>query len=359
MIDLDDEAALRAADPGGMLDVVLGLPGDCRAGYTLGRSASDLPALDDVASITFCGMGGSGIAGDVIAAIGASRLNVPVVVVRSPELPAWCGPRSLTFVSSYSGDTTETLVLFDQAVARRARVVAVTSGGELARRAEAASVPCLRLPAGFSMPRAAFGYLAMAPLGALERMGALPGVGRELQEAGDALGRVVGSAGPAVPGDRNPAKSLALRIGDRVPVIWGADGVGAVAASRWKTQLNENAKVPAFSAALPELDHNEVVGWSPGRGQGFLLVALRHDGEPPDVAVRFPLSMQIAADSGVELAEVRAEENTPLGALLELVLLGDLVSTYLAIARGVDPSPIEAIAKLKRALTKAPAGGGP
>lgn len=362
MIGLDDEAALRAADPGGMLEVVLGLPGDCRAGYALGRSATPLPSIDDATAIAFCGMGGSGIAGDVIAALGAERLRVPVRVIRSPELPAWCGPSSLILVSSYSGNTGETLDLFDQAVARGARAVAITSGGELAARAEAAAVPCLRLPAEFAMPRAAFGYLAMAPLGALEAMGSPARPAGELEEAAGALERIVESSRPAVPSARNPGKSLALRIGERAPVIWGAEGIGAVAASRWKTQLNENAKVPAFAAALPELDHNEVVGWSPGRGEGFVLVVLRHGAEHPDVASRFPLSMEIAAASGMEVVEVRAEARSPLGAVLELVLLGDLVSTYLALARGVDPTPIEAIARLKRALaespTEPPGGGG-
>jgi glucose/mannose-6-phosphate isomerase len=360
VIDLDDEAVLRVVDAANMLDVVLDQPANCRDGYRVGLAAPDLPRIDDVTSIAFCGMGGSGIAGDVIAAVGADRLSVPVNVIRSPELPSWCGPRSLILASSYSGDTGETLTLFDAAVARRGAVVAITAGGALAERAEAAGVPCIRLPAGFAMPRAAFGYLVMAPLGALEAMGALTGIGPDLDEAVRALERIVESGRPSVPGAANPAKSLARRIGDRVPVIWGAAGVGAVAASRWKTQLNENAKVPAFAAALPELDHNEVVGWSPGRGEGFFLVVLRHAGEHPGVAARFALSTEIATAAGVEVAEVRSDAGSPLGALLELVLLGDLVSTYLALARGVDPTPIEAIARLKRALAESstgPAGG--
>jgi glucose/mannose-6-phosphate isomerase len=133
-------------------------------------------------------------------------------------------------------------------------------------------------------------------------------------------------------------------------VIWGAEGIAAVAAARWKAQCNENAKVPAFWAALPELDHNELVGWSEGRGGGFFLVALRHQGEHPEVAARFPLSIEIARASGLEVDEVVAGGRSALARLIHLVLRGDLVSTYLGIARGVDPSPIEAIERLKRAL---------
>jgi glucose/mannose-6-phosphate isomerase len=351
--DLDDAAAMRAADPGGMLDAVLGLPAQLREAYELGRTASGLPSADAISSIAFCGMGGSAIAGDVIRALHADRLPVPMTVVRSPELPRHCGRTTLVVASSYSGSTAETLALFDEAVGRGCRLVAVTSGGELAARATDAGVACLRVPGGFAMPRAAFGYLTLAPLGALEAMGFVPAADRAVEEAVQALRPVLETCGPGVPTTANPAKSLALRIGDRVPVIWGAEGVAAVAADRWRTQFNENAKSPAFSAALPELDHNEVVGWSEGGGLGFFLVALRHHGEHPDVAARFPLSIDIARASGIEVDETWANARSPLAILLELVLRGDLATTYLALARGVDPTPIDAIARLKSALAEA------
>jgi glucose/mannose-6-phosphate isomerase len=203
------------------------------------------------------------------------------------------------------------------------------------------------------MPRAAFGYLTLGMLGALTSVGLLARVEDDLVEAIDAMRGVVEACGPDVPSTSNVAKTLARRIGDRSVIVWGADGVGAVAAARWKAQFNENAKLPAFASALPELDHNEVVGWSEGRGSGFALVALRHDGEHPDVAQRFPLSVQIARASGVEVDEVRAAAHAPLARLLELVQMGDLVSTYAGISRGVDPTPIDAIARLKDALAGA------
>jgi glucose/mannose-6-phosphate isomerase len=353
LTDLDDPAALRAADPGGMLDAVLALPDHCRPAYELGRSAPALPGPDGVAAIAFCGMGGSAVAGDVIAALAAATSPVPVSVVRSPELPAHCGPRTLTIVSSYSGDTAETLSAFEDAARRGGPVIAVTSGGALAARADELGAPCLRVPGGFAMPRAAFAFLSLAPLGALEAMGLLPGVADEVDEAASRLRELVRACGPDSGTGSNPAKALARGLRDRVPVIWGADGVAAVAASRWKTQLNENAKVPAFWSALPELDHNEVVGWAEGRGRGFAVVALRHDGEHPEVAARFPPSTAIAAASGAEVHEVWARARSPLARLLELVMHGDLVATYLGIARGVDPTPIEAINRLKRSLAGA------
>jgi glucose/mannose-6-phosphate isomerase len=349
---LDDRAALRAADPGGMLDIVMRLAVQCREGYALGLGARPLPESDGITSIAFCGMGGSAIAGDVVAALAAPRLRFPIAVVRTPRLPEFCGPHTLVVASSYSGDTLETLGLFEEAVGRGCRLIALTAGGELARRAEELGIGRVIVPNGY-MPRAAFGYLSMGAMGALEAMGIMPPYADDVDEAVAEMTGVIAEAGPDVPSPRNPAKDLSLAIGERVPVVWGADGIGSVAAMRWKSQLNENAKVPSFASALPELDHNEVEGWSAGKGAGFALIALRHPGEDEDVAARFPLSEEIARVSGATVREVSSRGRSELARLLTLVQFGDLVATYLGIARGVDPSPIEAIANLKRALAQA------
>jgi len=349
---LDDRAALRAADPSGMLDIVTGLGAQCREGYALGLGARPLPEADGITSIAFCGMGGSAIAGDVVAALAAPRLRFPIAVVRTPRLPEFCGPHTLVVASSYSGDTVETVGLFEEAVGRGCRMVALTAGGELARRAEELGIGRVIVPVGY-MPRAAFGFLSMGAMGALEAMGIMPPQADDVDEALAEMTGMIAEAGPDVPSTTNPAKELALAIGERVPVVWGADGIGSVAATRWKSSLNENAKVPSFASALPELDHNEVEGWSAGRGAGFALIALRHPGEDGDVAARFPLSEAIARASGATVHEVSSRGRSELARLLTLVQFGDLVSTYLGIARGVDPSPIEAIASLKRALAQA------
>ena len=352
MTDLDDAGALRAADPGGMLGAVVSLPSHCREGYRLGLEAPDLPKADGVTGVAYCGMGGSALGGDVLAALAAPRLRMPVVVVRTSELPEWVGPHTLVVASSYSGSTGETLALFEEAVERGSRLVVVTSGGQLARRAEELELGRVSVPGG-SMPRAAFGYLALGALGALEAMGVLPSLGADVDEAVRELDGVIGRAGPQVPTEANPWKRFALTIGERVPVVWGAEGIAAVAAGRWRTQFNENAKTPAFAASLPELDHNEVVGWSEGRGEGFAVVALRHEGEPADVAARFGPSIEIARASGALTQEVWAHGRSPLARLLTLVQIGDLVATYSGLARGVDPTPIDAIVRLKRTLAEA------
>ncbi len=352
MIDLDDAPALAAGDPAGMLAAVAGLPGQCREGYGAGLAAGSLPSADGVTAVTFCGMGGSAVAGDALRALFRERLGVPVDVNRGPALPEYCGPRTLLVVSSYSGNTAETLRCFRSALGRGCRIVALTSGGALASEAAAADVAAVEVPRGL-MPRSALGYLAFATLGALEAVGILPKLAEDVEEASAELGALAAGLGPAVPRARNPAKELAWQIGDRVPVIWGAEGIAAVAAVRWKTQFNENAKVPAWAAVLPELDHNEVVGWTRPAGSGYFLVALRHEGEHPDVAARYPASVGIAQDAGAVVEEVWAAGRSSFARLMSLVLLGDFASVYHALAHGVDPTPVEAVDRLKAALAEA------
>jgi glucose/mannose-6-phosphate isomerase len=349
--DLEDPQEVEKADPSGMLRAVLGLAGQCREGYELGRSVQRLPDATSLSSIVVCGMGGSGVAGDVIRALYRDRLTVPMDVVKDGVLPEYCGRDTLVVCSSFSGNTAETLACFDAALDRGCRALAISSGGELSRRAEAGGVPVVSIPSDPPAPRAALGLLLFGALGAIATMGLIPSVVEDLDETTKVLEELAGELDPKA--DENPAKELAAWIDDRVVVVWGADGIGAVAATRWKTELNENAKLPAFAAALPELDHNEVVGWSEGAGKPFALVVLRHHGERPEVAARFPISMQIAEESGAEVREVWARGESGLARVLSLVMLGGAASVYLGIARGFDPTPIAAIDRLKRVLDEA------
>jgi len=348
-VDLNDVEALRALDAGDMLGAVASLPRHAQDGYDAAMSTDRLPLADGVTGVAFCGMGGSAIAGDVLRATYGDRLTVPVEVTRSPVLPAWVGPHSLVICSSYSGGTAETLSCYEEAQARGARIVPITSGGTLAARAEDSGLTVVRVPGGY-LPRAALGYLAFALLGTMQQVGLLPALTDDVHDAIGVMEPLVDALGPEMPLERNEAKALALRIGRRQPVIWGADGVGAAAASRWKAQMNENGKVPAWAASLPELDHNEVVGWSEQRGEGSFVIALRDEHEHPDVSVRFPISLEIARESGAVTEEVWATGRDRLARFCSLAIMGDYSSCYVGLAHGADPSPIEAIVRLKRFL---------
>ena len=348
-VDLDDAAAVREQDAGGMLAAVGDLGAHCRDGYASGSSASGLPDLADVRSLVFCGMGGSAVAGDVLRSVFRDRLGVPVEVNRSPELPEHAGPHSLVVVSSYSGNTSETLGAFREATKRGCRAIVVTSGGAVADEATAAGVPVVRVPGGFQ-PRAALGWLAFTALGALEAAGLLPPLAEDVAEAAAEVEARAAACGPGTVTADNPAKRLATEIGDRVPVVWGAEGIGSAAAARWKTQFNENGKVPAWWASMSELDHNEVVGWTEPFGSAHTVIALRHEAEDPEIAARFPLSLQIAADAGAGTHEVWATGRGALARLMSLISFGDLTSAYVAIRKGVDPTPVDVIQRLKAAL---------
>ncbi len=349
MIDLDDEQALMVGDPGGMLATVGELPTHCRDGHERGLAAEHLPSANGVTALTFCGMGSSAVAGEVVRALYRARLGVPVDVHRSAALPEYCGPRTLVVASSYSGNTAETLSCFREALGRGCRAIAVSSGGKLAAEASAVGLAAVSVPGGL-MPRAAIGYMTLASLGALEAVGLVPRLTADVEETVSELRSIVANLGPSIPRAENPAKDLAWRIEDRTPVIWGAEGLAAVAAARWKTQFNENAKVPSWASSLPELDHNEVVGWTRPAGESCFLVALRHEGEDPDASVRFAPSMRIAEEAGAVVEEVWAAGRSPLARLLSLVAMGDFTSVFHGLAHGIDPSPIAAITRLKEAL---------
>jgi glucose/mannose-6-phosphate isomerase len=348
-VDLGDVAAVRGHDPGGMLAAIGELGAHCREGYANGVAANVLPDLADVRGVVFCGMGGSAVAGDVLRSIFRDRLGVPVEVNRSPELPEHAGLHSLVVVSSYSGNTSETLAVFREATKRGCRAIVVTSGGMIAEEASEAGVPVVRVPGGFQ-PRAALGWLAFTALGALEAAGLLPPLAEDVAEAAEEVDARAAGCGPDTPAGDNPAKHLATGIGERIPVIWGAEGIGAAAAARWKTQFNENGKVPAWWASMSELDHNEVVGWTEPFGAAHAVIALRHEAEDPEIAARFPLSLGIAADAGAGTHEVWATGRSSLARLLSLITLGDFTSSYVAIRKGVDPTPVDAIQRLKAAL---------
>jgi glucose/mannose-6-phosphate isomerase len=345
-----DAERVAAGDPGGILDAFLSMPQQLVASYRSARGLDVEPFAP--ATVTFCGMGGSAAAGDALTAALGDRLLAPVTTHRGYVLPAHCGRGDLVVCLSYSGNTEETLAAYAEALRRGCRVAAVCAGGELAERAQADGEPVARVPGGLQ-PRAALGHLTGAALGSLASLGVIPDPEDEVEELRRPLEALAEELSPERGGGE--AAAMAEWIGDRVPVVWGSEGPAEPAAWRWKCAFNENAKMPAFASSLPELDHHEVAGWSEGRGSAFAVVALRHEGEHPSVGPRLRASLEEVASSGLQAREIRARGPGPLTAVLSLMLLGDATSAYHAVARGVDPTPIEAIDRLKaRLAAKAP-----
>ncbi len=342
-------SAQAVLDTQGMFDATASLPEQVEAAAEAARHVDGLPDKASVEHVVVLGMGGSGIAGDILIAAAGPFMAVPVVTVKSYELPAFVGEGSLVFAISFSGDTEETLEAATEAAMQGARLVAVTSGGELEKLATGWGAPLVRLPGSIPQPRAALGAMAIPPLVVLEQVGLFPGAQQwidlavsQLQRRRDRLTR----AG-------NEAAHLARRIGRTVPLVHGGGPIGATAAQRWKTQVNENAKTPAFWAAQPELCHNDIVGWGQHGDvtrQVFTLVSLRHDSEHPQVTRRFDLVHDLMREVVAGIEEVHAEGEGDLAQLLDLILYGDFVSLHLAAQEGIDPGPVPVLDDLKTRL---------
>ena len=349
MSTLDDPRS-HALDSQGLL----GVAADAADAFASGRAAAEaleipFPA-EEVANIAICGMGGSAIAGDLVLGAYRDRLRHPAQVLRDYYLPGWVGENTLVVLSSYSGETEETLTAAMQATERNSLCVAITSGGKLDGHYREVGVPIITLPPGLQ-PRAALPHL-LAPLATvLNRMGAFPDISADLDEAEETLRASDRACAPEVATGENPAKQLANLLHDTVPLIWGAEVTSAVA-RRWKGQINENAEVPAFWGELPELDHNEIVafgGMGP-LGERTRIVELRDPRQHRQNQRRFDLTRELVEPQVAGVVQVTAEGRGALARALDLVMLGDYVSIYMALLRGIDPAPVELIGRLKERL---------
>jgi glucose/mannose-6-phosphate isomerase len=341
--------AVAAVDPSGQAADVLDLATHLRdALWRVESAALSLPAARS--GVLVAGMGGSAIGGLLAAAALGPRLRRPLLAARDHGLPSFADAGWVVLCASYSGETEETLAAFDAAGAAASPRVVATSGGELAGRARREGVPVIPLPGGFQ-PRAAVGYALVAALEVAAAAGAAPSVRGEVEAAAALAERLAAAWGPDGPAE-GEAKALARRLDRTVPIFCGA-GLGAAAAYRFKTQCNENAKVPAFAAELPEADHNEIVGWPAAPGLGaFSAVFLEDPDVHPRVAERVALTAELAERAGLPVARVRPPGETRLERLVALVLLGDLVSLYLAVLGGRDPADVAPIVELKAALAR-------
>ena len=302
--------------------------------------------------VIVCGMGGSAIGADLLRAC-LPDLAVPYEVVRGYDLPAWAGPATLIVACSYSGNTAETLTCLRAALDRGCRVVCVASGGAVAALAREYGLPLVTVPAGLQ-PRAAIGYLAMSLAAVLSASGLVTGFAVEVDETAALLRAMAAELDPAVPSAANAAKTLAASLHGRLTVVYGA-GLTVPAARRWKGQINENAKALAFFAELPELDHNEIMGWtSQPELSAQTAAVLLVDPEADECLLRrFEFTADYLREHLAAVEVVTAGGESRLARLATTISLGDWVSYYLALLYAVDPTPVNAIEQFKARLAAA------
>jgi len=350
--NLDDPDTYAQADPTHSYDRLLDTAGQVRAAWQIVQRWTPPPLPVPPRAVLIAGMGGSAIGGDMVRALAVDQARIPIVVHRDYGLPAYAGAQTLVIASSYSGNTEETLSAAEEARRRGVPLVAVTTGGALARRAQEWGTPALLFdyPA---QPRESLGYSMTLLLGVLVRLQVLPDPTPAVERAAAVLETARREIAREVPSVQNPAKELAGWLYGHVPAIYGS-GLLAPVARRWQGQFHENAKSWAVSGELPEIDHNVVCGTErpAGFAQSVRGVFLASPLDHPRNGLRREATRRIMEEAGVACRTVSGRGDSPLAQVLTAVLLGDVVSYYLALLYGMDPGAIPAIVRLKEVLAQ-------
>jgi glucose/mannose-6-phosphate isomerase len=341
-------SALAANDPRDMLADASSLADQLRDAVWKVESAG-LSPWEATGGLVIAGMGGSGVGGALALAAIGDEASRPISVAQGYELPSWTTPDTTVLCTSYSGNTEETLACFEAAGAVGARRVVATTGGELGDLARRAGVPVIPIAGGLQ-PRAALGYVFTAAIEVAGLAGVAPRRTPEIDVAAAHLEELAREWGPSGPADSEP-KQLARALHGSIPLVYGAGPTRPVA-YRWKCQFNENAKLHSFDHHLPELDHNELMGWErAAESAPFSAIFLEDDDLHPRIARRIEVTRELIAAQAATTIVVPSRSGSRVERLLALCLLGDLASVYLAALRGVDPSPIDSIDALKGALS--------
>jgi len=342
---------VEVVDKSRMLDTVAGFPEQIKEAVSI---AKKLDLNVEVDKILICGMGGSAISGDIIQGWLKDKIRVPLFVNRDYTVPRWVDNRTFSIFLSYSGNTEETLSALEDAHAKGAKCLGISSGEVLKERCERYSFPYLQIPSGFQ-PRAATAYLLFPTMVLLNSAGIIPyDVSDELKETIKVAEEVRNRNKKEASESENPAKQIARTIYGTIPNIYGWNYYAAIA-KRWRTQLNENSKVIARDDVVSECNHNDIVGWSfnPEVSKKSSCILLRDkDHEPKQVSKRFEFMKKLFNNVAANTVEVNAIGETLLARMISLMYIGDFVSIYLAILRKVDPTPVDVITELKTELAR-------
>jgi len=342
-VTLDDVNALASLDPSNMLRQMVDLPSQLSASLSSKVTVEGSPR-----KLCFCGLGGSAMGADILCDHLERTAKVCSSVVRDVQLPAWVDEDTLTITISYSGNTRETMAMYKEAVSRNAKICAISSGGRLVQSCQERGDQLITVPSGLQ-PRAALGYLLGAAATVIEAADVAP-VASELRALLPAIRDEVEVCSPSTAGPKNPAKAIAKNLDGRMPFIYSSRNV-RTAARRWQTQINENSKTLCLSGELPEADHNQIVGWIDGARDGNNVpVILRAASDQGMMADIVNATISIFEDFRLGPVIVELEGQTVLENIMRGIVIGDFVSYYLAMLKGVDPLPVSSITELKKRL---------
>ena len=352
MHTLDNLSKIKEIDQAGMAETLAGFPEQCKQAFKLGKDFSVSADLADAKNIVFCGMGGSAIGAEIICAYLRKEIEVAIHVNRDYTIPRFVNRECLVILNSYSGNTEETLSAYQEAQKRQAKIIVLTSGGQLANFAGRDGHPVLLIPTGFP-PRAALAFLAFPVLAIFSQLGLIADKEKEIEETISILAEMEKhSLGLEVPAKSNPAKNLAQRIFDHFCVIYGASDHLVSVVTRWRGQLAENSKSLSSSHVLPEMNHNEIVGWQHPQKllKKCVVVLLRDKEDHPQVKKRIEISKEILQKGAAAVEEIYSQGEGLLARTFSLIYLGDFTSLYLAVLNQEDPTPVKRIDYLKKRL---------
>ena len=330
-MDIDNTDMFSQVDMSEMMKLVIGFPGEIYEALDIGRRFDMPRGYRGISDIVVTGMGGSGIPGDFLKTLLYKELPVSLTVNKDYSIPRFTDRNTLVFAISYSGNTEETLSAFHLAKEARAKIIGVTSGGELLKLCKDNDIPFILIPGG-RQTRASFGYLFFSVLTILQRLNLIPDKTEDIQETIDVVRSVREEIGPPVATADNSAKSLAQKLNSKSVVLYGSQGRTDVAALRWKQQLNENSKMTARYEAFPELNHNEIVSWDDPHLEAdkVEVIFLRDEQEHQQIKKRIEVTKDFFGTRKISTTEVWSYGKSFLARLISLSYFSDFVSALTA-----------------------------
>ena len=354
MNNLDNREAVTKLDTSNMLRLISELPDQCREAYDIGKKA-DIKKLDrEIHNIVFAGLGGSAIGADIIKMYLQNELKLPVTVCRNYTLPVFIGKDTLLFCSSYSGNTEETLSLFNDGLKKGALIITMGSGGKLKELSIKNGLNHIVIPSGFP-PRTALGYMSISVLAVFSKLGIIKDKENDVKKLCSALVDLRDKEiGIDIPLDKNISKKFASELYGKFCVIYGTSDSSEAVAVRWRGQIAENSKSLSSSHVFPEMNHNEIVGWEFPKDtlKDLKVVMLRDANDHSRTKLRMDISRAVIQKSGAEIFEFERKDVSFLARIYSLIYIGDFVSFYLAILNDIDPTPVKQVDYLKSQLAK-------
>jgi glucose/mannose-6-phosphate isomerase len=349
----NDIEKITTVDKANMLDGLARFPEQIKEALTIAETVQRFNFLK-IDNVVVAGMGGSAISGDIMLSLFRDKLDVPLIVNREYDLPKWVNKDTLVICISYSGNTDETLSSFKIASQKKCKILCISTGGKLQDLAEKRGIPFIKIPAGIQ-PRAATAYLLFPSIIFLKKIGLLKtAIETDIEETIAVTTDFVTLNKKEVPEENNLAKQLAKKIFNTIPQIYGW-GVYTPIAIRWRHQLNENSKIIARSDIVPECNHNDIVGWSGNLdiSKQFSCILFRDkDEETIDMTTRLNFMRDLFHNTAGNVIEVSPKGKSQLAKMMYLMCLGDFTSCYLAVLRGINPSPVDIITELKKRLAE-------